>query len=107
MMATPDTETSRAQRTPVERVLDELDKAYGTPQRHPHIPPIDELVLTILSQHTSDTNTERAFAALRAHFPTWELVVDAPTELVADAIRTGGLAEIKAPRIQQALRDVH
>jgi endonuclease-3 len=62
--------------------------------------------MTILSQHTSDTNTARAFASLRAGFTDWESVIDAPTELVADAIRSGGLAEIKAPRIQTALRDV-
>ncbi|HVX30536.1 MAG TPA: endonuclease III, partial [Nitrolancea sp.] len=58
------------------------------------------LVLTILSQHTSDANSERAFASLRAAFPAWESVVTASDEEIADAIRAGGLARVKAPRIK-------
>jgi len=90
----------------IEEILNELRSVYGMPKRFPTIPPIDELVQTILSQHTSDTNTARAFASLRQHFPDWEAVIDAQTERVADAIRSGGLAEVKAPRIQRALSDV-
>lgn len=62
--------------------------------------------MTLLSQHTSDINTERAFASLRARFPTWEAVRMAPTMEVADAIRSGGLAAIKAPRLQAILNSV-
>ena len=69
----------------------------------PALPVIDELVATVLSQHTSDVNSERAFARLKAGFPTWEQVADAPTELVADAIRCGGIADQKARRIKQIL----
>ena len=68
--------------------------------------PLEELILTVLSQHTSDTNAERAFALLRAAFPTWDEVVDAPTLAVADTIRSGGLANTKAPRIQAILREI-
>jgi endonuclease-3 len=70
------------------------------------LPPVDELVATILSQHTSDKNTQRAFASLRAAFPTWQSVIDASTPAIADAIRSGGLANQKAPRIQAVLRSV-
>jgi endonuclease-3 len=63
-------------------------------------------VLTILSQHTSDINRDRAFKTMRERFPTWEEVRDAPTEDLAAAIRAGGLANIKAPRIQQVLRTI-
>ena len=64
-------------------------------------------MLTVLSQHTSDLNAERAFADLRRAFPGgWQQVVDAPTVEVADAIRSGGLANSKAPRIQAILREV-
>lgn len=84
----------------IERIL---DATYGTPVWHSSAPPLDELVQTILSQHTSDTNSGRAFISLKGHFPTWEEVRDAPTPLVADAIRSGGLAEQKAPRIQAVL----
>ena len=68
--------------------------------------PLDELVLTVLSQHTSDLNADRAFEALRAAFPEWQGVVDAPAGEVADVIRSGGLANTKAPRIQAILREV-
>lgn len=68
--------------------------------------PLDELILTVLSQHTSDANADRAFASLRAGFPTWEEVVRARPSAVADAIRSGGLANTKAPRIQAILREV-
>jgi endonuclease-3 len=68
--------------------------------------PLEELVLTVLSQHTSDLNAERAFASLRAAFPTWADIVRARPEQVADAIRSGGLANTKAPRIQAILREI-
>lgn len=69
----------------------------------PLLPVIDEVVATVLSQHTSDTNSERAFARLKERFPSWEQVADAPAEHVADAIRCGGIADQKARRIQQIL----
>lgn len=66
------------------------------------------LVATILSQNTSDLNSGRAYASLRAAFPEgWETVRTAPVSRVADAIRPGGLAQMKAPRIQAILQDVH
>jgi endonuclease-3 len=68
--------------------------------------PLDELILTVLSQHTSDVNAGRAFESLRRAFPTWDDVVRARSEEVADAIRSGGLANTKAPRIQEILREV-
>jgi endonuclease-3 len=87
-------------------VLDQLRQVYGQPVRSHHPAPIDELVVTILSQHTSDLNTERAFASLQSRFPTWDAVIDATDDEIADAIRIGGLATTKAPRIRQALIDV-
>jgi endonuclease-3 len=69
----------------------------------PVLPVIDEIVATVLSQHTSDVNSERAFAQLKDAFPSWEAVADAPVGMVADAIRCGGIADQKARRIQQIL----
>jgi len=80
-----------------------LRAQQGTFVPKPALPVIDELVATVLSQHTSDVNSERAFARLKARFPTWEQVADAPAELVADAIRCGGIADQKARRIKQIL----
>ncbi len=87
-------------------VLEQLRERYGEPQRSDPQAPIDELIATILSQHTSDLNTERAFASLRTRFPTWDAVIVATDADVADAIRVGGLADVKAPRIRQVLRAV-
>lgn len=93
----------RDSRRRIDLVADRLDHAYGRPRWGRHRPPLDELILTVLSQHTSDVNTERAFRKLRDRFPTWELVRTALTAAVADAIHGGGLAELKAPRIQAIL----
>jgi endonuclease-3 len=60
----------------------------------------------VLSQHTSDVNSERAFASLKARFPAWERVLAAPPAAVADAIRMGGIADQKAVRIQRILATV-
>lgn len=91
---------------PIEWVLERLRRQHGDPVRSLPLPPIDELVMTILSQHTSDLNTERAFASLRSAFPTWDAVIAASDSQVADAIRGGGLADLKAPRIRRALLDI-
>jgi endonuclease III len=87
-------------------ILARLEKRFGVMAPPRAIDPLDELVWTVLSQHTSDLNAERAFDALRGAYPTWQAVVDAPTGEVADVIRSGGLANTKAPRIQAILREV-
>jgi endonuclease-3 len=83
-----------------------LLEAYGEPRWCHPLPPVDELVLTILSQNTNDVNRDRAFAALRETFPTWEAVRDAPTRAVIRAIRPAGLANQKGPRIQAVLKGI-
>ncbi len=90
----------------IEWVQLALVQHYGDLTWQPSIDPLSELVLTILSQHTSDTNRDRAFASMKARYPTWEEVVEAPTEELADAIKSGGLGNIKAPRIQGVLRQI-
>ena len=93
-------------RAAFSRILDLLAERYGTRERESRLEPLDELVATILSQHTSDINTARAYASLRTRFPTWDEVVEADVAAVEDAIRSGGLAAQKAPRIQLALQAV-
>jgi len=88
------------------RVHKKLLKTYGEPLWRNPLPPVDELVSTILSQNTNDVNRDRAFNALRAKFPTWEQVRDADTDEVIEAVRVAGLANQKGPRIQQVLRDI-
>ena len=80
-----------------------LLETYGPVRRGPKRPPLDQLVATVLSQHTSDFNSDAAFASLKARFPTWEEVIEADRADLADAIRMGGLANAKAERIPQML----
>jgi len=90
----------------VKNVYRELAAYYGELEWRLSTDPLSELILTILSQHTSDLNRDRAFETMRTRFSTWEEVRDAPTYELADAIKSGGLANIKAPRIQQVLRQI-
>lgn len=86
------------------RVYELLIATYGEPKNEPDYDPLGGLIATILSQHTSDRNSERAYQQLVTAYPTWEEVRDAPTQCVAETIRTGGLANIKAVRIQEVLQ---
>ncbi len=90
--------------TKIARIYEKLVATYGIPPWEPDGDALGELVATILSQHTSDINSERAYRQLRATFATWEQVRDAPVDDVVEAIRSGGLAKQKAQRIQQILR---
>lgn len=87
-------------------ITDDLDTLYGPFVLEPNGEPLDELINTILSQNTSDTNTARSWASLRERFPTWDAVAQAETSAVVDAIRMGGLANQKAPRIQHVLMEL-
>jgi endonuclease-3 len=118
------TSTTRALKARVRAIHRLLIKAYSMPARPawagtvgsgdrstaPNdwapIDPIDELINTILSQNTNDTNRDRAYRALRSTLPAWEQVRDAPALKVIDAIRPAGLANQKGPRIQAVLRRI-
>ena len=104
-MSPPDLPNATPRRA--RAIHDRLAARFGPLAPPRAVDPLDELVLTVLSQHTSDLNAERAFADLRAAYPTWAEVVGERTERVVDAIRSGGLANTKAPRIQSILREVH
>ncbi len=93
----------RPTRRRLRAIRDRLREMYGTPVNEPHGQPIAELIKTVLSQHTNDRNRDRSFAALRQRFPSWEEVRDAPLDELEEAIRPGGLARQKAPRIQAIL----
>lgn len=88
---------------PAARILDRLRDAYGEPARRASEDPIRGLVGTILSQNTSDTNSERALKNLIDEFPTWDAVLSAGIDEIEAAIRSGGLARQKAPTIHRAL----
>lgn len=81
-----------------------LARRYGCPARCAHqTDPVRNLILTILSQNTTDANRDRAFAELSARFPTLPRLAAAKPEEVEAAIRVGGLARAKAKAILAAL----
>jgi endonuclease III len=90
----------------VRAIRDRLREAYGIPGQEPHGRPVDELVLTVLSQSTNDRNRDIAFERLRERFSSWEEVRDAPVEELEDAIRPGGLAPTKSRRIKEILEAI-
>ncbi|MHA2025299.1 MAG: endonuclease III domain-containing protein [Candidatus Thorarchaeota archaeon] len=94
-------------RLKAKKVCDILIRYYGKVVSSRKLPPLDELVMTILSQHTNDVNMFRAFEALKERFPTWEEVLDAPQDEVALFIKSSGMYNLKAKRIQAALREIH
>ena len=103
MPAAPRADWTRPDRRRVRRIRDRLRAAYGRPVLRPHGAPVDELVLTVLSQNTNDRNRDIAYERLRERFDSWDAVRDAPVAEVEDAIRPGGLAPTKSRRIVQIL----
>ena len=83
-----------------------MTEQYGPFPQEPRLPPMDELVFTILSQHTSDINSSRAFRRLMDRFGTLEEVASAGIPEIEEAIAPGGLAKIKAPRIKEVLNKI-
>lgn len=95
-----------ANRSRVSAILQRLDRERPVSDWMPNHAPVDTLVETILSQSTSDVNTGRAFAALRRSFSDWSHVATADVDEVIEAIRPGGLAAQKGPRIQKVLAEI-
>lgn len=101
--ASPVTDAARAKAEAVHTILLHV---YGHPDWRPDFPPMEELILTILSANTSDVNSGRAFQRLKGAYPDWQAVLDAPLPELVDVIRPAGMGPTKAPRIQAALRRV-
>ena len=98
--------TAKQLQVTAEDVLSLLGGEYGPIQWEPRLDPASELVSTVLSQHTSDINSERAFQNLMDTFGSLEAVAEADVERIAEAVRMGGLARVKAPRIKAVLQQV-
>jgi endonuclease-3 len=90
-----------------ERACAVLTRKYGKAVSDRKLPPIDELVMTILSQHTSDTNMLRAFESLKKRYASWEQVLETPKKELAEVIRPSGMFNLKAERIQSTLREIN
>jgi len=98
---------SKEIRKKAEKVCKILINNYGEEVSERKLPPIDELVMTILSQHTNDINMFRAFESLKATYSTWEEVLTAPQDELAVSIRSSGMYNLKAKRIQATLREIN
>jgi endonuclease-3 len=94
-------------RARVARIRARLREVYGVPSAPPHHAPLDELILTVLSQSTNDRNRDVAYLRLRERFGgSWQAVRDAPNEDVEAAIRPGGISKVKSLRIQAILEAI-
>jgi endonuclease-3 len=93
-------------RRKLHAVRNRLRQAYGRPRLRAHHRPVDELVLTVLSQNTNDRNRDVAYMRLRERFASWEAVRRAPEDEIEEAIRPGGISRIKANRIKAILEDL-
>ncbi len=87
-------------------IVARIEPIYGLPPWRPHGDPMAELVLTLLSQNTSDRNSGRAFVRLLERYPTWDAVLAADTAEIEDAIAIGGLAPTKAARLKAMLAEI-
>ena len=93
----------RALKTRAMRIDSVLTRLYGRKEVDGEEDPVDTLVETILSQNTTDRNSHKAFQALKRTYPRWEGMLGESPKRVAALIRSGGLADIKARRILEAL----
>jgi endonuclease-3 len=90
----------------IHKIVLLLEGPYGMPRQVANHSPVEVLVQTILSQNTSDRNSGSAFKTLMTHFKTYEALAEADVSTITRSIRSGGLGEIKAERIKQALNEI-
>ncbi len=90
----------------INEIIRLLLKEYGSITWRSRTDPLSELIMTILSQNTSDHNSRRAFKSLLTRFGSWEAVAEGSVEDIAEAIKLGGLAQVKAPRIKRILEQI-
>jgi endonuclease III len=93
-------------RLSITEIIQLLSKEYGSITWRSRTDPLSELIVTILSQNTSDHNSRRAFDSLLSRFDTWEVVAEGSVDDIARAIKLGGLAQVKAPRIKRILQQI-
>jgi endonuclease-3 len=87
----------------ISKIIALLNKEYGEKKWKKRNEPVDQLIQTILSQNTSDRNSYAAFSRLKRKYPSWESLMEASVDEIAETIKVGGLENIKAKRIRDTL----
>ena len=98
--------SARRAKRRVARIIELLEKEYGVSRRSRRRDPLESLIVTILSQNTNDINRDKAYRSLREGFPSWQEILDARESDIAQAIRVGGLGNIKSKRIKEILTSI-
>ena len=98
--------SERTGRTIIAAICRRLSRVYGPVEPPPQLPVLEELIAAILSQNTSDANSDAALARLKQRFPDWDALAAAPLEAIKAAIRPAGLANRKAPRIKAIVEQI-
>lgn len=88
-------------------ILQNLKAVYGVPKPPIGLDPLDVLIETVLSQSTTNVNSNRAFERLKQRFPDWDAARRARVASIEAAIRSGGLAKQKSVRIKELLNEIH
>jgi len=83
-----------------------LENTYGIPIWL-RKDPLDELMVTLLSQNTNDKNRDLAYIRLRERFPEWNAVLNARIKEIEEAIRPAGLSKQKSQRMKAILEWVN
>src|SRR5205085_3573917 len=100
------TDELKEKRQQLKYVTQNLEAAYGIPRDDEADDPLDELIITILSQATTNQNSSRTFANLKSRFKDWEAVRRAKPEKIEEAIKLGGLAQVKSVVIKNLLNEI-
>ncbi len=100
------TENLTEKKLQVRYITQNLEAAFGVPRNKNSDDPLDELIGTILSQSTTDINSDQAFESLKKRFPDWESARTARASSIAAVIKSGGLANIKSVVIKNVLNEI-
>lgn len=90
----------------VDIVIERLEKVYGRQTNYSRHDPMEQLILTILSQRTNYADERQAYAQMMERFKTWEEIANAPVEELTQAIAPSNYPELKAPRIQAVIKQI-
>ena len=89
-----------------EKIITKLTSSYYDPVWTKRLPPMEELIFTVLTQHTSDKNADKAFNSLMSNLKNFETILETKSSEISRLIHMGGLANIKSKRILSILKEI-